>query len=573
MIPIGPSRARRSGYLILKSTILLLVVAIPLSGFGQSATSGGSTLVEYMQRVVEYNEAVQARVLGFHAARSQQRAEGGPFEPAWVTTGEYVDRNQPNTVQQERNLRTGGVFKERNQNYSSAIELQTPLGTRLRLGGTAGQLINNIQRTVFLDLDAEYQTSVGLTVEQPLLKGAGTGAMLASLRLAARSSEVAFQEYRRELMEVIAGAELTYWQLYFAQQEVRLAAESVALAETLVRDSRASLEAGRGSRLDVLEAEAGRALRQSRQTLSRQRLVEAVNRMQAFVGGAAGGAGAGWVAAQAPGLPPVAVAAEPGRRAMDAMSPELLRARAQVGQERVRLGYARVQRRPQLDLKASVGASGLGVDWDTAWKDVEKQEFPSWTVGLELNLPLFGGVRGRNEYTAARLRLLQAQRMEREVATQLRTGLDSALQRVDATYRAAQSYEAIVDFRASLLQTRLQGREVGRLDSRSVLEAEQELFAARLEQLQSAIEYQRALLQLQVTSGTLLQPRGLETGFKEFEQKTARWLADAEARLPELPYRAPAFTTWPTAEPLVFEGDPDPSYPLRLRFIDRLKQN
>ena len=443
------------------------------------------TLGQYMQRVVEHNESMQARLLAFHAARSQRRAEGGAFEPAWVSAGEYVDRQRANTVEIERSLRSGGEFNERNRSYSSGIEMQTPLGTRLRVGATAGRLVNNIQRTVVVDLDAEYETSAGVSLEQPLLKGAGHNVALAALRVAARGSEIAYQEYRRQFMNVVAEAELAYWQLYFAQQEVQLLGESVNLARTLVQDSTVNFDAGRGSRLDVLEAEAGLAMRQSRESLAQQRRVEALNRLAAYMGGLGPAGLSEVVASESPVLGKIELWPEEGSRTAFAMNPDVLRSQAQVGQERVRAAYARNQRMPQLDLKSSFAATGLGHDWTSAWRDVEKANYPAWTVGLELNIPLFGGIRGRNEYRPANLRLVQAERVAADISTQLRTGLDSALKRIDASFTAAQSYQAVVEFRSNLLQTRLQGREVGRLDSRSVLEAEQELFAARLDQLQS----------------------------------------------------------------------------------------
>lgn len=523
-----------------------------------------------MQRVVEYNESVQARLLAFQASRSQRRAENGAFEPSWVTSGEYVDRKKPNTIEIERSLRSGGIFKERNENYSSSIEMQTSLGTRLRLGASGRQLINNIQRTVFLDLDAEYETSAGLTLEQPLLRGAGPSVTLAALRVAARGSEIAYHDYRRGLMNVVAEAEMAYWQLFYSQQEVRLAAESIALAQSLVSNSVAGLEAGRGSKLDVLEAEAGLAMRRSRESLSRQRLVEARNRLTSYFGGGVNGPAGDVLAAEEPKLRPIELLADEGSRTAAAMNPDLLRAHAQVGQEMVRAGYAKNQRLPQLDLKSSFAATGLGYDWTSSWRDVEKRNFPAWTVGLELRVPIFGGMRGRDEYQAARLRLMQAQRIASEVTTQVRSGLDSALKRVESTFVAAQSYQAVVEFRSNLLQTRLQGREVGRLDSRSVLEAEQELFAARLEQLQSAIEFQRALLELQIISGSLLQGRGLEIDFAALEERTNSWVKNPGARLPTLTYQPAVFSRWPAAPAMPFLGEPDPSYPGRLRLTQPL---
>lgn len=228
------------------------------------------TLSEYVQQVLEYNENVQSRLLAFQAARSQRKAESGIFEPAFVASGEYVDRQRPNTIEVERSLRSGGFFVERNRSYNSAIELRTPFGSKIRVGAGARRLVNNVQRTVIVDLEAEYEGNVGVSIEQPLLKGFGYGATMASIRLAARNSESAFQDYRRELMMVVAQAEMAYWTLHLTQAEYALSRESVALAETLVKDSKALLDAGRGSRLDLLEAEAGLAMRRSRESATRQ---------------------------------------------------------------------------------------------------------------------------------------------------------------------------------------------------------------------------------------------------------------------------------------------------------------
>jgi outer membrane protein TolC len=529
------------------------------------------SLDAYMQRVVEYNDSVQARLLGFHAARSQRKAEGGAFEPVWATTGQYVDNHQANTVEQERNLRTGGLFRERNQLYSSGIEVLSPIGTRVRVGVTGNELINNIQRTVASSLDSEYQTAAGVTIEQPLLKGFGRSATLAALRIAARNSDVAYQEYRHQLMQVTAEAEVAYWELYFAQQEVALTAESVKVAETLGRDSKASFDAGRGSNLDVLEAEAGLALRKSRARLSEQKRVEAANRVAAFLGQGALGV-PGYVATEAPPVRPVEVLRENGHEVAVAMNAELLRAEALAGQERVRLGFAKNQRLPDMNFKVAYQATGLDSHWRNSWGEVERESLPQWTVGLELRIPLFGGIRGKNEQRAALLRLQQAERNIGDLHAQLNSALNSAEERVSSTYAAAQSLAVIVDFRSNLLKTRLQAREIGRVDSRSVLEAEQDLTSAKLDRLQSAIEYEKALLDLQLASGTLLQARGLEIRRDALEEQTAKWSNAPTARVATLQYHRATFDRWPAFAPMPFDADNNPGYPLRLSLTRSAKR-
>jgi outer membrane protein TolC len=566
-------------------TLLLGAISLQFSLIGAAAEGPGQedslypvqdklSLQDYMQRVVDYNESVQGRMLGYYAARSQRQAEMGQFEPAFVGSADYIDRRQPNDSKQTRaagyaqaalEAALAGepapptdlypyVFEERNWRYSSAIEMNTPFGTRLRLGATAGDIYNNVPLSQN-DVQSGYVTSLGLTIEQPLLKGLGYAANLASLWLAARQSEIAFQDYRRELMQVVAQAELAYWEMYYAQQELSLSRGSVALAETILNDSSATFDSGRGSRLDVLEAEAGLALRRSRESISFLRRVESMNKLAAYFGGVPRDRQVDYEAVETPVSRPVETSFDKGIATAMKMNPDFLRSQIQTEQERIRVNYAKNQSLPELNLTASYLASGHGSDWDRSYTDVESNDFPTWNVGVVLRLPLWGDVRGDNELRASRLRLMQAERAESNLMTQLRTGRDSAEERVRTSYTTARSLESVVEFRKNLLDTRLESLKIGRMDAKSVLEAEFELFMARLEQLQSEVEYQRALLELQLISGSLLQLRGIEISPEDLERGSSNYLSGRDPEVTGLQYTVAEYTRLPEDEPITFDED------------------
>lgn len=530
------------------------------------------SLDSYLQRVIERNRAIQSRLMGFHAARSIRRAEGGLFEPAFVASAEYVDRQRANTIEIERSLRSGGEFNERNQNYSSAVEFRTPLGSRVRVGAGARRLVNNIQRTVIVDLDAEYEANIGVSIEQPLLKNGGPTATYSALRLATRTAEAAYQDYRRQMMQTIAEAEIAYWQLHFAQEEYRLSRESAAMAEMMVTDGRTRFEAGRGSRLDVLEAEAGFAVRRSRESEARQKWVDAHNRLAGYIAVSPLESGVQFVAVDDPQSRIVDATFHQSSGPALAMSPDRLRARAVVEQEKVRVSFARNQRLPQVDLKASFGASGLGFDYSSAIDDIERARFPSWTIGIEMRIPIFGGIKERNELQAARQRMLQAELNARDVETQLTTGLDTARQRVDSSLAAVRNYTSVISFRKNLLDSQVESAQIGRTDMRTVLETEQELFAARLGQLQSEVEHQRALLELQIISGNLLQARQIDISMAALEKESARWARGRTEDLAILEYKAPTPETISSDEVIEFETAPDKPWLTNERSRVRLKQ-
>ncbi len=241
------------------------------------------TLASLIQRVLTHNETVQTKLLEIEITRRKYRAEKGIFEPELVLDYEHQD-NQRETTSLDFFQNLSQVLNEQNNIYTSGLESLVPTGAKLHLGYTLRDLRNNYQgRLNPMFGNGEFVTFAGASLTQPLLKNAGTAATMANIRLAAVTSEIAFEEYRRQLMLTLSTAEAAYWNLYLAQEQMLSLKQSVALAESILNDTQASLKVGRGAELDVLEAQAGLALRRSKQAEARQLFFEAVNRLNALV--------------------------------------------------------------------------------------------------------------------------------------------------------------------------------------------------------------------------------------------------------------------------------------------------
>jgi outer membrane protein TolC len=485
----------------------------------------GLTLKELLQRVLDYNESLQVRMLQVEIARKSIKAERGIFEPELVGSVGHEDNKRPNTVEQQSNLQGATEFDERNNIYSGGLESLVPTGARLRLGYSLRDLVNNLQtQPNFLSRGAtngEYVTFVGLSMVQPLLKNAGTSATMANLRLAAANSELAFQEYRKQLMQLVATAEAAYWELYFAQEQSKFFDDSVQVAEGLLKDSREGLNVGKTSELDVLEAEAGLASRRSKQSDTRQKVVEAFNRLISLYSGTVTATNAVFVATDRPEINSPNLSYFEGWQSAFDLNPDYLTRRKQIVVEEVRVAYARNQRWPQLDLKASYGLNGLGNSPSASWDDVQRQSFPSWSVGLEMRVPLAGGAKVRNELSMAKLRQKQALLNLKEIETQIANGLDSALRKIQNTSQSVTNYQTVAGFNQNLLATQLKRLEVGKIDSQKVLETEEKLFEAKNAVVGSLVDNQRALLEWELINGSILKNRKLDLTKDQLESKTA----------------------------------------------------
>jgi len=106
--------------------------------------------------------------------------------------------------------------------------------------------------------------------------------------------------------------------------------------------------------------------------------------------------------------------------------------------------------------------------------------------------------------------------------------LDNALHKITSSRDGAHSYEKLVSFNRNLLETALARLEVGKTESRKVLDIEADLFEARNSMTEALVLYQRAVLELELVQGVLLKTRSLELTQKELENRTTRFLVKGQ---------------------------------------------
>jgi outer membrane protein TolC len=230
------------------------------------------------------------------------------------------------------------------------------------------------------------------------------------------------------------------------------------------------------------------------------------------------------VAADAP--PPTAAAPDPLAlwQAAWQWNPDYQIQRFKVMQEANRLAYNRNQRLPELNVVGSYGFSGLGETPGDSWAAVETGDFPSWSVGLELRVPVAGGWKARHNLAAARLQYQAAELGLREIERQIANALDTALVKLRTARTSIEGYEGLVQYNRALLDSALARLEVGKLDSRRVLEIEADLFDARNRLLEARIQAQRAWLEVELVSGQLLLHRQLERDRQTLAAELRHWL-------------------------------------------------
>jgi outer membrane protein TolC len=530
-----PNNSRSSHAWAFTAPVFLLIITLATftaPAFAQLSQRGpplNMTLEEFRQKVLARNESVQVKLLEMEVARRKFKGEYGTFEPEFFSSAGSEGNERQNTVQEQQQQLGAQSFSEQNMVYQGGIESLMPLGSRVRLAYTMRDLRNSLQDDPsFFSRGAtngEFQSFFGLSLTQPLFKNGGLAANMAAIRIAALTSDIAFQEYRRQLMLIMSTAEAAYWNLYMAQEQVRFFQQSVATAEKILTDTKARLETGKSAELEVLEAQAGLALRRSKLSEAEQKMLETANRLITLYSSDVTTPDRGLRAVDRPALSSLTTSYYELSRLAWELNPDYLIQKQKVLQEALRLGYARNQTLPEINFKGSIGLNGLGEDISESWDDITKAGYPSWYAGIELRIPLAGSIKARNEYSAARLRQSQALLSLKEIETQMANGLDNSLIKIKSARDSVTNYHAVVDFNQSLLGSAMERMEVGKLEPRKVLEIEQDLLEANNSLLEAMVNYERGVLEAELISGSTLQRRKLDFTRQDLDARTSQLLA------------------------------------------------
>jgi outer membrane protein TolC len=116
------------------------------------------------------------------------------------------------------------------------------------------------QHNTLYNPDVTTRLSVGFN--QPLLAGSGKLPNERFMLVARNNQKSAREVFRLQVINSVVQLENAYWDLAAAQENMRVAGESVAVSQELLRDSRKQYEIGTMSGIDVVTAESQEAAAQ-----------------------------------------------------------------------------------------------------------------------------------------------------------------------------------------------------------------------------------------------------------------------------------------------------------------------
>ncbi len=465
------------------------------------------TLGKAIRMALEKNYSITAQKFDPKISRQRERATEGRFDPAFslsFSTGENVvaDRFLRDTTG------AGSHFSARSIGQTDAWSTGVNGVTVWGLGYDVS--FNSTVRSGTTNGFANDWTSdLTFSLRQPLLRGAGTDANLADVRVARNNITISEWAVRNQVMNVITQVINVYNELQFAHENLEVARRSRELARQLLRDNIKRVEIGVKTPLDVTTAQAEVAAREAALITASRVVKDQENFLKQLITADMLVLIRTSVNIAPPPSANIETNVVAGIRAALDLRPDYRQAMLDIENRHITVAFTKNAELPRLDLTASLSRIGVDDDFGSSLNRIPSRDQSSWSVGALFSIPI-GNREARGTHSAAKLSAAQALVRLQQLEQQIIVLVDNAAGAVVTTQQlTVANREARRLARESLAagEARL---VAGTGTTFEVLQLQKQLADAETAELRAIADYNKAVAQYRLQTGTTLDVHGVK---------------------------------------------------------------
>ncbi len=425
------------------------------------------------------------------------------FDPAFTSA---VNTEKSKTDTPSGLLTSSGRQTTSEQTVSAGIQKRLATGADISIiFQTVRENSNSTKKTINPDLDS----SLTLSISQPLLKNFGIDVNNADIRVATFSLDQSLLLYRDRVISVIDSVEQAYWDLVFSISNLAFRGKSLGLAKDLRRRNQIQVDVGTLAPIEILEAEATVARREEEVIVAERQVQDREDALKKIlnVSDNLSSWGLRIIPSDEARFTPVRV--KEMSSTMEALKrrADLENARLEIKKSRIQLKRDRQNLLPQLDLSASASNQGVGRSFGKSIDRQSRNKGYTFEGGLSLRLPL-GNRDAKAKFDKARLELQRANssftQLEQSIIEEVRRSVRQVrtdAKRIEASRLARRLAEERLDSQEKKFK-------VGLSTSRDILEDQENVANAQTNEVQALVDYNKSLAQL---------GRATHTTFKRFK--------------------------------------------------------
>jgi len=491
----------------MRFSCFLLSAALFAPGFAPAAdapvtttTPPPLTIDEAIKLALANNANVRVQSYSRGIARANLLTAYGQFDPSINFQRSYSQTDDPALASLDTGLRSPATFTQ-TDNYSLTLDGQMPWGLSYSLGGTS---IN--QRGNYNGFRNNYDTTGGISVTQPLLRGFGLGANLSGIRLAKADRGIADWTFRQLAIDTVARVIVAYNELAFARENLRVTIAARDRVAQLLAENEKRAKVGSLSDSYVIQTRAQVAIAESAIPSSERYVQASENALRQLIGEKKFAfAGTAPLVIEPP-APAEFVKVTPAAdlQIAYAQRPDYQAARLGVKKGRIGDATARNQLLPRVDFVGSYGYNGNDDAFATSRRMVQNEDFRAYSAGMVVSVPLTFA-QGRGQARAARLALRQAEENVVRVEQQIAVDVANAAGQIDSTQKRVQTARIALDLNRQALDDEMKKLKAGTSTTFYVIDRQDRLSASELTLSRALTDHHQALAYYDQALGRTLE--------------------------------------------------------------------
>lgn len=466
----------------------------------------------FLRLLVARSVEVQYSKLASEVAGHLAQGESALYEPTGFMSIRDEGRNRQRTADERlQNSMTAGtaILAEKGHSDEIGIRSKLPTGAELTISYKAAGKSNNLI-PLTSTFDTEYTTLLNLSLKQPLMRNAWRSITETDRRVAELEHKIALQQFIQQTQKTSIDGLGLYWQLYRAQETVKLRKEAIATTEALLADTKARIAAGRAPASSQLEMGSVLLNREAEFARSLQALREAQGKIFTAINIVWNGS---TPAAVTPALHTDEESALPTPPPLE----DLLRqwspyqvSQLKQQQAEIRLGFAKNQTLPVVDVVVGYGGTGFNNKLTDASQVALDGTYPDWYVGLNVEIPLGGNKKAQQQFRAQSARLTQAELELEAIRSSFANDVAVRLGDLQNALAVLGLSKKEVKLRQNIFDNERLRVQIGSGSLGSLIQKQVDFIESKQRMLENQIRYEVALATWQYVRGSLLSDNGIQ---------------------------------------------------------------
>lgn len=398
-------------------------------------------------------------------------------------------------------------------------------------------------------LSPQYNSSLNLSITQPIFRGRSFDQSRRTIEIAKRNLSLTDTQFRQRTIEIITNVQRAYWDLAYALRNLQVQRDGVRDAKDQLEHNRRLVDEGQLAPIDVVAAETQVANFEQSVYDALNTVTQAENALKNMI--APNRTDGLWSESVTP-VDPVDLDA-PRTTLTDALQaalenrPELELNKVQKDINSIDQRYFKEQGKPQIDLVASYSSSGIGGTQNPDFRSpfplpcqtdpnspacrqqqenlaaltgnpysgIFSNKYPTYRVGVQFNLPLFGDKTSRAQYGRS---LVEGQRLDtqrEQLEQNIEVDVRNALQAVRTAEARLRSAAIARENSVKQYESEQRKLDEGQSDIYKVLERQTALSTARSNELRAQTELNKSIAELQRATGNSLKANNVEARLRK----------------------------------------------------------